>query len=58
MTAETDSRNRPQIRVSETRFSTIWGGASLLRMLVRCMADLIAMEDWKWDFVINLSGKC
>lgn len=24
-------------------------------MLVKCMSDLLAMDDWKWDFVINLS---
>jgi hypothetical protein len=42
------------IRMSERRFSTIWGGASLLRMLVSCMQELLAMEDWKWDFVLVL----
>ena len=43
------------VRISENRVSTIWGGASLLRMLVSCMSELLTMEDWKWDFVINLS---
>jgi protein xylosyltransferase len=42
------------IRMSERRFSTIWGGASLLRMLVSCMQELLAMDDWKWDFVLVL----
>ena len=43
------------VRISDKRFSTIWGGASLLRMLVSCMSDLLKMSDWKWDFVLNLS---
>ena len=24
-------------------------------MLVSCMSELLAMDDWKWDFVLNLS---
>ncbi|XP_035695528.1 xylosyltransferase 1-like isoform X1 [Branchiostoma floridae] len=44
------------IRFTTWRMSTIWGGASLLQMLLRCMNDLRAMYDWKWDFFINLSG--
>jgi len=43
------------IKVSSQRFSTIWGGASLLQMLVSSMSELLNMADWKWDFVINLS---
>lgn len=42
------------IRLARNRFSTIWGGASLLTMLMQCMNDLLA-SDWHWDFVINLS---
>ncbi|XP_077980057.1 xylosyltransferase 1-like [Glandiceps talaboti] len=45
----------PNVRVSPWRMSTIWGGASLLQMLLRCIADLLEMRDWQWDFVINLS---
>lgn len=42
------------IRLARTRFSTIWGGASLLTMLLQCMDDLLK-SSYKWDFVINLS---
>jgi len=35
--------------------ATIWGGASLLQMLLRAMKDVLSL--WKdWDFFINLSG--
>ncbi|XP_067645033.1 xylosyltransferase oxt [Eurosta solidaginis] len=44
----------PNIRLGRKRFSTIWGGASLLTMLLQCMEDLLASK-WQWDFVINLS---
>lgn len=44
----------PNIRLSRNRFSTIWGGASLLQMLLASMNELLK-SDWKWDFVINLS---
>lgn len=43
------------IRLARKRYSTIWGGASLLRMLLASMKDLLAKDDWQWDFVINLS---
>ena len=39
----------------ERRLSTIWGGASLLKMHLTALEDLVAMDDWKWDFFINLS---
>lgn len=42
------------IRLARTRFSSIWGGASLLTMLLQCMDDLLK-SSFKWDFVINLS---
>ncbi|EDW78740.1 oxt [Drosophila willistoni] len=42
------------IRLARKRFSTIWGGASLLTMLLQCMQDLLK-SNWQWDFVINLS---
>jgi protein xylosyltransferase len=45
----------PNIRLSRKRFSTIWGGASLLEMLLSCMTDLLELDEWKWDFVLNLS---
>lgn len=44
----------PNIRLSRKRFSTIWGGASLLEMLMNCMRELLD-SDWNWDFVLNLS---
>lgn len=46
----------PNIRLTRKRFSTIWGGASLLQMLLSCMRELLEEHsDWRWDFVINLS---
>ncbi|XP_076309198.1 xylosyltransferase 1-like isoform X3 [Tachypleus tridentatus] len=45
----------PNIRLSRWRLSTIWGGASLLQMLLQCICDLLAFRDWKWDYVLNLS---
>lgn len=43
------------IRLARKRYATIWGGASLLRMLLTSMRSLLHSTDWKWDFVINLS---
>lgn len=42
------------VRLSRKRFATIWGGASLLDMLLTSMKDLLGLN-WDWDFVINLS---
>ncbi|XP_063828186.1 xylosyltransferase oxt isoform X2 [Ostrinia nubilalis] len=42
------------IKLAEKRFSSIWGGASLLKMLLTSMRDILTL-DWEWDFVINLS---
>ncbi|XP_055528233.1 xylosyltransferase oxt [Wyeomyia smithii] len=48
--------NFPNIRLSRTRWSTIWGGASLLQMLLSSMEHLLKeRHEWKWDFVMNLS---
>ncbi|KAL3284632.1 hypothetical protein HHI36_018786 [Cryptolaemus montrouzieri] len=44
----------PNIKLSRKRFATIWGGASLLKMLRSCMNDLLHLE-WGWDFILNLS---
>ena len=50
------STKLPNLRVMQTRFSTIWGGASLLTMLLSAMKELLEMSDWTdWDFVLNLS---
>lgn len=45
----------PNVRLARNRYATIWGGASLLEMLLNCMSDLLKMDDWDWDFVLNLS---
>ncbi|XP_067673821.1 xylosyltransferase oxt-like [Haliotis asinina] len=42
------------ILVSKTRFSTIWGGASLLQAHLHFMKELLEMP-WAWDYYINLS---
>ncbi|KAK3864332.1 hypothetical protein Pcinc_029975 [Petrolisthes cinctipes] len=43
------------IQVSKFRLSTIWGGASLLRILLHCMRQVLLNTHWQWDFIINLS---
>lgn len=45
----------PNVRLARKRYATIWGGASLLEMLLNCMTDLLKMKNWEWDFVLNLS---
>uniref|UniRef100_A0A2M4AJX4 protein xylosyltransferase n=1 Tax=Anopheles triannulatus TaxID=58253 RepID=A0A2M4AJX4_9DIPT len=45
----------PNVRLARRRFSTIWGGASLLTMLLSSMEYLLYESDWQWDFVLNLS---
>lgn len=44
----------PNIKMASKRYSTIWGGASLLKMLLSAMKDFFILG-WEWDFVINLS---
>lgn len=44
----------PNVRLSRRRHATIWGGASLLTMLLESMSELVNSA-WDWDFVINLS---
>ena len=46
----------PNVAVTSWRMATIWGGSSLLQMLLRALDDLVKKEDWKWDFFINLSA--
>ncbi|XP_068193445.1 xylosyltransferase 2 [Antennarius striatus] len=46
----------PNVKATPWRMVTIWGGASLLKAYLRSMQDLLSMQDWKWDFFINLSG--
>lgn len=47
-------RRFPNIRLTRRRFATIWGGASLLQMLLSSMRELLEYN-WEWDFVLNLS---
>jgi len=50
------SHTLPNLRLVKQRFSTIWGGSSLLSMLLSSMGELLSMSDWSdWDFVLNLS---
>lgn len=43
------------VHVSTVRRSTIWGGASLLKILLHCMESILEIKDWHWDYIINLS---
>jgi protein xylosyltransferase len=45
----------PNVRMASKRYATIWGGASLLTMLLGSMAELLTMTDWNWDYFLNLS---
>ncbi|ODM98476.1 Xylosyltransferase oxt [Orchesella cincta] len=46
------------VRFMKSRKATIWGGASLLTVLLSGMKDLVTNAEewnWDWDYVINLS---
>lgn len=46
------------VRFMQRREATIWGGASLLTVLLNGMEDLVENSptwNWQWDYVINLS---
>lgn len=44
------------IHITEKRFSTIWGGASLLQMFQQVIRDSLKIEKFKdWDYIINFS---
>jgi protein xylosyltransferase len=46
----------PNVYFPTWRIATIWGGASLLQMLLRSLEDLeYILTNWKWDYFINLS---
>ena len=45
----------PNVAVAPWRMATIWGGSTLLQMLLKAISDLVKKEEWKWDFFINLS---
>uniref|UniRef100_A0A1A8VFA3 Xylosyltransferase 2 n=1 Tax=Nothobranchius furzeri TaxID=105023 RepID=A0A1A8VFA3_NOTFU len=46
----------PNVEATPWRMVTIWGGASLLKAYLRSMKDLLAKQEWTWDFFINLSA--
>ena len=45
------------VRLCRQRLATIWGGASLLTVLLNSLRELLTMSDWSssWNYVINLS---
>ncbi|XP_039284887.1 xylosyltransferase oxt [Nilaparvata lugens] len=45
------------VKLARERHATIWGGASLLTMLLESMRMLVSdsYAHWHWDFLINLS---
>ena len=46
----------PNVYFPTWRIATIWGGASLLQMLLRALEDLeYILTGWRWDYFINLS---
>jgi len=47
-------RSLPNVHLARHRYATIWGGASLLQMLLSSMNELLELG-WEWDFIINLS---
>ena len=51
----THAISRSNMRMAPSRYTTIWGGSSLLSMLLACIKDLLTISQWKWDFVLNLS---
>ena len=42
------------VKVTDRRWATIWGGASLLKMMKSSMQEMLEMK-WQFDYVINLS---
>lgn len=46
----------PNVYIPRWQMTTIWGGSSLLQMLLRSLEDIeYKLSHWKWDFFINLS---
>lgn len=46
----------PNVYIPKWRMASIWGGASLLQVLLKVLEDLeYILTHWKWDFFINLS---
>lgn len=53
MVLETKFNN---IKLTRKRFSTIWGGASLLTTILSCMEEIFHHQLFPgWDFILNLS---
>ena len=48
-------RTLKNVRLSRQRFASIWGGASLLTVLLHAMTELVSDKTWEWDYIINLS---
>ena len=49
------SRTMPNLKMVRRRFASMWGGVSLLTMLLSSTQELLEIQDWDWDFVLNLS---
>ena len=49
-----ENKGLDNIKVADDRFATIWGGASLLQMMIASMQEMLKLK-WNMDFVINLS---
>lgn len=46
--------NLTNVRMTNDRYATIWGGASLLKVLLNALSDLLSWS-LEWDYAINLS---
>lgn len=42
--------------LARDRYRTMWGGISLLEMVLSAMREALWGVDWEWDYFINLSG--
>ena len=42
--------------LARERYRTMWGGISLLEMVLSVMREALWGIDWDWDYFINLSG--
>ena len=44
------------VQLARNRYRTMWGGASLLDMVMGVMGEALWAIKWEWDYFINLSG--
>ena len=44
------------VLLARNRYRTMWGGASLLDMVMEVMREALWYIEWEWDYFINLSG--